>query len=196
MTETQVSYSQYKEDLVILSIAKETGRFLDIGAWHPTQFSNTRALYERGWGGVMIEPSPGPFLSLLREYGNDPRITLICAAVGFHHGLAELWATDDAVSTTETAQHEIWKEAGGYYGKFLTPVITMGDIINRFGAFDFVNIDTEGTSVDVLHALLKVVKPQIICVEHDNRSVEAEVAAQEAGYRVALVNSCNLVFAL
>src|ERR1022692_1173497 len=74
------SYSQYGEDLIILAALpmiweatrlrfpeiSQTGTFLDIGAWHPTIFSNTRALIERGWSGVIIEPSPGPFINLMR----------------------------------------------------------------------------------------------------------------------------------
>lgn len=42
------------------------GRFLDVGSWDPITFSNTRALFELGWSGVMIEPAPGPMLELLR----------------------------------------------------------------------------------------------------------------------------------
>ena len=41
-------------------------RFLDVGSWDPITFSNTRALFELGWSGVMIEPAPGPMLELLR----------------------------------------------------------------------------------------------------------------------------------
>jgi hypothetical protein len=62
-------YSQYNEEDLILAafeVPSEAPLFLDIGAWHPTIFSNTRALIERGWGGVIIEPSPGPFINLLR----------------------------------------------------------------------------------------------------------------------------------
>ena len=61
-------YSQRDEEKYILEAfdGKTDGRFLDIGAWHPTVFSNTRALIEMGWSGVMIEPSPGPFLNIVR----------------------------------------------------------------------------------------------------------------------------------
>ena len=60
--------SQYNEEEIILKELGESaaGSFLDIGAWHPTIFSNTRCLIERGWHGVIVEPSPGPFMNLLR----------------------------------------------------------------------------------------------------------------------------------
>ena len=99
-----MSYSQNAEEQHILRIVgDQPGRFLDIGAYNPKLFSNTRALYERGWSGVMVEPSPGPFESLLREYGNDDRIKLICAAVTVIGGedIVTLYATQDALSTTD-----------------------------------------------------------------------------------------------
>lgn len=60
-------YSQQDEEKYILEALEGiTGTFLDIGAWHPTDKSNTRRLIELGWSGVLIEPSPGPFINLMR----------------------------------------------------------------------------------------------------------------------------------
>ena len=110
-------YSQAQEERYLLEAFNgHPGlRFLDIGAFHATQLSNTRALFELGWSGVMIEPSPGPMRSLLAEYGNEKRITLIQAAeVGIEGGLASMWISEDAVSTSEPANYELWKEQGGF----------------------------------------------------------------------------------
>lgn len=41
-------------------------RLLDIGAWHPTDKSNSRALIELGWQAVLIEPTPGNMINMLR----------------------------------------------------------------------------------------------------------------------------------
>ena len=60
--------------------------------------------------------------------------------------------------------------------------------------FDFVNIDTEGTSVEVLHRLFMLGKtPKCICVEHDERTTEAMAAATALGYACTYVNGENLV---
>jgi len=45
------SYSQYKEDEILRTLLGDSGYFLEIGAFHPFVFSNTRFLVERGWGG-------------------------------------------------------------------------------------------------------------------------------------------------
>lgn len=192
-------YSQQGEQEAILSVlGATTGRFLDIGAFHPTCFSNTRALYEAGWSGVMIEPSPGPFAALFAEYGNDQRISLVHAALGLERKLAEFWVTDDAVSTTEASQYEKWKNSANFTGKMHVPVIAFFDIFETFpGRFDFINIDTEGTSVDLLEEALAVLalNPRCICVEYDDRREEALGLADAHGYRTVLDNGTNLVIA-
>ncbi len=181
-------YSQQNEEEQILAATADLTdrpRFLDIGAWDPKEFSNTRALFERGWGGVMIEPSPVPFNNLLKEYGNEKRITLVCAAVALEPGLVTLWATADAVSST--IEPTEWKSVGGYYGKFQTPAITPAEISNRFGGFQFVNIDAEGISVDLFKVFIGDLnwRPNVWCVEIDKRAEELAAVAEAAGYRSA-----------
>lgn len=190
-------YSQYDEETHILEAFKHHGlggAFLDLGAYHPTEKSNTRALFELGWSGVMFEPSPGPMRALLAAYGNEPRITLIQAAVGIEAGLTSMWISEDAVSTSEDSQHEIWKDAGGYVGKMLVPVITPPQIANQFGGFDFVNLDVEGKSVDLFTYMLSLGwAPRCWSVEHDNRLAELLTAATAKGYVATMTNSCNVV---
>lgn len=218
--------SQFEEEKYILKAVGETpGRFLDVGCWDPITFSNTRALVERGWSGVMIEPAPGPFIELLRcctkcgvgvdereherygerkqrecskcgglRYGFDPRFTLIHGAVGLEAGLMELWVTDDALSTSDEESRKKWDELGGFYGKMLAPVITLPQISNRFGGFDFINFDVEGYSAELfLQALTLGWQAKCICVEHDNRTTELLSAATANGYHAVLVNSTNVV---
>lgn len=65
-----VRYSQNGEQEAILKIFGESeGRFLDIGAYDGKTFSNTLALIERGWSGVLIEPSPNAFMALADQIG-------------------------------------------------------------------------------------------------------------------------------
>ena len=193
-----MSYSQGDEERWILKHTPQEGRFLDIGAWQAKQFSNTRALYERGWSGVMVEPSPMPMHGLLQEYGNDPRIVLIQAAVGLDNNFVRLAVTQDAVSTTEPRWERRWKEEGGFYGSMYVLTITLNDVFLKFGGgFDFVNIDTEGTSVECLKAMLAIgVHPQCICFEHDRRFAESFAHFDAIGYKLVHENDTNRVVAL
>jgi FkbM family methyltransferase len=193
-------YSQRGEDVTIAQVfsGARAGRFLDIGAWHPFQLSNSRMLYERGWSGILVEPSPEPFLALLKEYGYDERIILIQAAVATERGLTPFHASADAVSTSESSNYERWKDHAAFQGRFYVPSITLGDIFNQFcgESFDFVNIDTEGTSVNLLHTLLKTeMFPRCVCVEHDSRIEEIVSVGASKGYRAVLTTVENVVLA-
>jgi hypothetical protein len=221
-------YSQQIEEQYILEAFKahpsETKRLLDIGGWHPTIFSNTRALVELGWGGVIIEPSPGPFINFLRgcvkcgdvpselygerhqagiakpcakcgsaeTYGLSERFSLVLAGVGLEPGLVAFNASDDAISTSVEREYETWKKIGGYYGRFLCPVITLDQIANQFGGFDFINFDAEGVSADLfLRAMELGWRPRCCVVEHDRRTTELLSKARE--YTTVYANETNLV---
>lgn len=164
-------YSQFEEEVAILKAlepapphkGEPTNKFLDIGAWHPTTFSNTRALVEKGWSGVLVEPSPGPLLNLLlacvscgtipeSEYGNrhrlgeckqcgcaarygrESRLTIIGAAVGLTRAIVPLQITDDALSTiTGSLSYQQWEKEGGFYGQVWYPTITLVELFHQFG---------------------------------------------------------------
>lgn len=189
-------YSQNGEQRHILECVPGHGQFLDIGAWNAEDKSNTRALFERGWSGVLVEPSPGPARGLIAAYGGCQYVSVVCAAVARERSLVRMQITDDALSTTEQGNYEAWESQGGYFGSCYVPTVTIKDLINQFGAFHFVNIDTEGTSVDLLHALLETpMDPQCICVEYDKRLEEAVQLGLSRGYRIVDANGTNLILA-
>jgi FkbM family methyltransferase len=191
--------SQSDEDRYIAqACTKNNGRFLDIGAWQPVVFSNTRALFERGWSGVMIEPSPTPMEALLREYGNEPRITLVQACVGLTTSMAKLHVTQDALSTTDLAHKAAWQEKGGYYGSMMVPQVTLAELFAVFPAdFDFVSIDTEGNSVELLKEMFRLgVHPWCVCFEHDRRFAESFALLHDEGYKLIYENDTNRIIQL
>jgi len=59
----QISYSQEGEDMVLRSFYEGKkgykGFYIDVGAHHPSRFSNTNFFYKKGWRGINIEPTPG-----------------------------------------------------------------------------------------------------------------------------------------
>lgn len=196
-------YSQQEEERFIVdtlyrdtSLMPGQGRFLDIGAFHAETFSNTRALFELGWSGVLIEPSPGPLHGLVKAYGREPRIQIIGAAVTVQGGLVDLEITDDAVSMSADApQLEDWRSAGGFFGKLTVPSISALMLFEKLGGnFDFVSIDTEGTSCDLFFEMLRLgPRPRCVCLEHDGRLVEIARYAEAASYRQVHLNGTNVV---
>ncbi len=195
------TYSQFDEQQAIERATAhlpndESSRFLDIGAWDPKCFSNSRALFERGWGGVLIEPSPGPLKSLITEYGQCDRVHVVSAAVFFEATVLLLQVTDDSVSTLQIENYKTWKEQAKFLGRLYVPTITPKQIFNQFGGFHFINIDAEGISVDLFHNIIGAdARPDCFCVEHDGRLVELCDAATRAGYKLTYSNGTNAVFA-
>lgn len=189
-------YSQYQEEQFILqAFENRAPRLLyDIGAWDPIVFSNSRALIERGWSAILIEPSPTPMLNLLKEYGEMPRVKLIQAAVSVERGTVELHVSDDAVTTSDAAEYEKWRNAAKFHGSMIVPAITLEDIGTRFGGADFINLDAEGLSVALFLEVMRLGwQPRCICVEHEQRTTEVLSAATTAGYSAVYANGTNLV---
>ena len=169
-------------------------RVLEIGAWNAEDKSNSRALIEFGASAILIEPSPVPLAGLARFYCGNEKVGIIGAAITPAGGMLQLEITDDAVSAPVGTDHEVWREKGGYYGIITVPSIAVADFVEQFGSFDFVSIDTEGTSVEVFAALIATgMRPRCICLEHDGRVVEVAGIAEAASYRQVHLNGTNVV---
>jgi len=200
------SYSQYGEDLKISELlARGNFQFaaepaiLEIGAWWPDTFSNSRLFIDRGWRALLVEFSPEPVHKLLKEYGANPKVRIIQAAVtASDDTLLEFNITDDALSTNNEKVLETWRERGGYFGKMWVPGLSVPRLANQFGGnFDVVSIDTEGSSVDIAAAWIATgARPKVLCVEHDGRSLELMLAIQGAGYELRFTNDTNAIFGL
>ena len=55
---TSISFSQYGEDVLLYDfLPRYRGFYIDVGAYHPWQGSNTYKLYLRGWNGITVEPN-------------------------------------------------------------------------------------------------------------------------------------------
>ena len=82
-----ISFSQNDCDWIIRKYFKDKfdGRFLDIGAGDGVTFSNTKLLYDMGWCGISVEPSP----SLCECFGKNimrDRVKLITACLTAENG--------------------------------------------------------------------------------------------------------------
>ena len=171
------------------------GKFLDLGAFHPWLLSNTRALYLAGWSGVVVDVSPLSVRSLIDEYGKVSRVTVVQGAIGMNHGLVDLHSSDDAVTTSSDAMYERWGGTLQFNGKLTAAIITLEDIAAQFGAFDFVSIDTEGTSFDLFRRAMELGwRPLCVCCESDDRPNEMQSMAYGYGYRRVFKSDENGVF--
>ena len=180
-----IDYSQFGEQKIILHYFKNNKlynkSFLDIGAYHPTELSNTRSLYECGWNGYLVEPSFISFNNLYNEYKNEKRIKLINAAIGTENGLIkfnqDIKRHDKNIQnlplsyTDETSEYFKERIKNHEFYEYYTPTITIKDLCDKTSYnFDFISLDVEGCNLELLKTfpkqLLKYCK--LICVEFDN----------------------------
>src|SRR5215831_897933 len=93
----RIDYSQYGQALLLQQlIADDTPTVLvDIGANDGICGSNSRALIEKGWGGVLLEPLPRPFEKLRLNTRAFPAVTLMRTAVSHDSGQAPLFIGRD-----------------------------------------------------------------------------------------------------
>jgi FkbM family methyltransferase len=188
-------HSQNLEEQFITDYyGQSTGRLLDIGAYDGETFSNTYALIDQGWSGVMVEASPQVFVALQRKLkGFKVELLNTCITTG-EETLIDFYDNGGAVATPNVANFKKW-EKHAEFEKIHVMSMHYARIIEKFGAdFDMVNIDVEGGSTDLFLALYDIM-PQVSlwCVEHDGNY--AQIKAKASGLTELHRNGENIILA-
>lgn len=165
--------SQGKEDKYILEYFGNEGTFLDIGAYHPEVFSNVRGLFDRGWTGILIEPSPSCFPAL-KEFYKGTGVEIYNCGINTYTGTMDLWDSNgDALSTTLDSHKDKWeKNYGSTFTKIQVDCFTIEDLFSKsqFKSFDFVSIDVENDQLgfDILRQI-DLTDVRMVCIEIEER---------------------------
>lgn len=200
-------YSQNNEDDILTQFFANTadGSFLEIGAFHPKNLSNTRALVEKGWGGVMVDMSPYSLVDLVDEYKTNDKILIIGAAVTLEKSPPlKSWLvpkddkTDGALTTTEAWHKDRWSGYLNHLGRKHVPYVASTISLEELYAFlppklHFVSIDVEGTSFDLSMKFdFERFDVDAICIEHDGKYREV-YARFEGKYDAVVLNTENIL---
>jgi len=152
----KVSWSQGGEDLALISLLSslELGTYIDIGAHHPSRYSNTRHLYQRGWRGVNIDADEELMLNFLSERSEDINI---CAAVGSEpHYVLNIF-DEKLVSTVDPNRVDFEISIGRTKVRERTVKgITLRSIIDQYfphQRVSLLSIDIEGLDFDALESI-------------------------------------------
>lgn len=172
-----VSFSQHSEDLMVVNIFEQLGvelpSYLDLGAHHPVEISNTHLLYLRGSRGTNIEANPFLIGAFHKERPDDINVNLGVISRGAPCKLPFYMYHDlhgcNSFSAIEIDKHA--KDEGWQIQKTIElRCEAINDIVDQFcpGAVfpDFLSCDLEGFDYDILQAanFLKSA-PMVICVE-------------------------------
>ena len=164
-----LSCSQSAEDLLLSSIFSDVSRgfYIDVGANHPTRWSDTKIFYERGWSGINIEPLDMYCKALKQQ---RPRDVNVCGALGERHGEMILYQ-HDALSTLKKEIADSLESSKNFtFPPKLVAVYTLTEICERYCSentvINFLKIDVEGFEYEVLKGTdFSRWKPQVIQLE-------------------------------
>jgi FkbM family methyltransferase len=152
------AFSQEGEDLILGRVfeAKPEGFYVDVGAHHPTPYSNTYYFYLRGWRGINIDAMPG---SMTAFKAGRPRDINLEIAVAENPGkLTYHIFNDPALNTFDPA---LAKERDGkdIYKIIETKEIEMRPLAQILSehipaqeTIDFMSVDVEGFDLPVVRS--------------------------------------------
>jgi FkbM family methyltransferase len=166
----EIAYGQNAEDVVLRRALKDVdkGFYVEVGGNDPTVLSISRAFYDAGWRGIVIEPVE----SLAERFAQDrPRDLVVQAAItAADVDEVALHAIDGTgLSTLDNAISDRHAEAGYESREVRVPARSLNSVLDADDvpeAIHFMIVDTEGTEADVLASLdLTRWRPWILVVE-------------------------------
>jgi FkbM family methyltransferase len=145
------------QDLIVHRILNQSkGSYLDIGAGHPIQDSNTYFFYKLGWQGIAIEPNP---LFKSEWKALRPRDTLYNCALNRDKKVVNyymhptLWTLNSMTKLpTKSKDFEVDDEQ---ITTLEIETVTPQQIKSGNKKFDLCSIDTEGGELEILKNLLE-----------------------------------------
>lgn len=152
------SYSSFGEDRLILKfLAKRpAGFYVDVGAHEPRDYSNTYALYRRGWRGLAIDPDPDSIAAFRRDRPEDK---VAHCAIGTQPGEVTLHLFNDRSMNTvdedlfqKTLTNPRKRHQGDIKVTRKTLAAVLAELVPTSSTVDFMNVDCEGADLDVLRS--------------------------------------------
>ena len=162
------TYSMDGEDIFIDNFFKnKRGLYVDVGAYHPLELSNTYLLHKRKWEGINIDIN-----SLSIEYfdflrPNDINLNL---GVAKRNSTKIIYFQKKKSPLNTLNLSHAKKIFSNRFKKKEIKTKTLTTILDKTKfkgkEIDFLNIDTEGNDLEVVKSLdFKRYKPKLICIE-------------------------------
>jgi len=204
-------YSQHGEQTVILNYFEGCqGVVMDLGANDGITFSNSRALLELGWYGILVEPCVKTFKELQENCKLFSRVMLHNVGVSSYNGEADFYESGELiggdhslVSSIKETETERWKNKSKErdpvveFNKTTIPVIDFATLLERSGnpQFDFLTIDVEGMELEILRQIdFSLVS--MVCVEYNGKPELAEAYDALISMPVIYKNRTNIIYAV
>lgn len=187
------SYAQVGEDLIVEKCFKRdfVGRYLEIGAYHPTRLSNTYRFYKKGWRGIVVEPNP-EIKKMFEEVRPHDKFWNIGISdknqvLNYYQFMIPALNTFSKKDADESVKN-------GHKISDILKVNTKNINSILKGKIDFISIDTEGYDEIILRSLdWKTYRPKVVCVETDKKNRAGEFL-EKIGYKLEAKTKYNSIY--
>jgi FkbM family methyltransferase len=152
---TRTSFSQDSEDEILEKIfwGKNEGFFVDIGAHHPVDYSNTYKFYLKGWRGINIDPRPNIMLEFDKIRPGDINLEI---AIGGEKGQKDYYVFDPPGVNTFIKEIAFGRNLENGFKYVETRRVKTDTLTSMFDKYvgsrriDFLNIDVECYEMKIL----------------------------------------------
>lgn len=201
------SYSQCGEDVIVDKLLghKKSGFYVDVGAYDPSRFSNTKRFYLKGWQGINIEPDPQNFKKFVSFRKRDINLNV---GIGSREATLIFFKFFPDTSSTFSKEEASKNKKQGFklLKEMKIKVFPLASVLGKYcknRSIDFITIDTEGYDLEVLKGndWLKF-RPTVLCIEtseniqnHRNSKYHEILGFLDAvGYKKYLDNGTNSIY--
>ncbi len=208
----QEQYGQLGEDLILEATLKSyfarqglpltSVRYLEVGANHPIQTSNTY-LFQHKWGGrgVLVEANPALVPDLQRVRPTDQVLHYAVVPPGYPEKVSINIATNSELSSIDAQHVRSFGAIGQVERTVEVPTVTLDELLQHCfpEGLHLLSIDIEGLDLEVIRASVLPRRPVFIVTEpsrhyhHDAERGFAE-AMRAKGYIELARTDYNLIF--
>ncbi len=201
-----LSFSQHGEDMILIDLLhrKKNGFYVDIGAHHPTIFSNTYLFYRMGWRGINIDSAPDSMKAFRRQRSRDKNLEMGVAA---KDRMMEYFMFDKTALNTFSSQRVSRLKEMGHVVKAVTKIHAspLKNILEanlpKNSHIDFMTVDVENLDLEVLQSNdWNMFRPDVVAVEDYDFDFEnvygSEICGfmKSKGYRLKAVSMKTIFF--
>lgn len=200
-----IHYSQYGEQEFLLDYfgCKTDGFLVDIGANDGLVLSNTRALVERGWNAVLVEPKASTYGTLCINNDAFPKVKTVWAAITSMDASTTRLYIDSQESTRCSLLPSMKVQFAKNEDKFEdVPAMTPWSLVKHCRAhipqtFDLLCIDAEGMDLMIVQLWpFALACPDLIMTETmHGGGEEVSISLRNVGYLQIWNNSVNTAWA-
>ena len=170
----QLSFAQEGEDRVLCRLLAgrrgQPGFYVDVGAHHPTRFSNTYLLYTMGWRGINLDAMPGSMAAFAKKRPRDINLEIAVAEV--EGELSYHAFNQPALNTFSEPLAETYRKVPGVRELSTTRIAcrplarVLEDALPPGTSVDLLSVDVEGLDLEVLRSNdWSRVRPDLVLVE-------------------------------